>query len=69
MFSRRRLLRAAALASCIPAHGKRGKRGVQLYTVREIVLQHSREILGSIAEIGYQEVEVLRSQIHSLHRI
>jgi sugar phosphate isomerase/epimerase len=64
MLSRRSLLRAAALARCIHAYGKRDQTlGVQLYTVREILPQHPREILDSIAEIGYREVEVLRSQI------
>jgi hypothetical protein len=64
MFSRRWLLRAAALGSCIPAYGKREQPlGVQIYTVREIVVQRPREILSSIAEIGYREVEMLRSQI------
>jgi sugar phosphate isomerase/epimerase len=67
MFSRRSLLRAAALASCIPGYGKRDQTlGVQLYTVRDIVLHHPLEILRSIAEIGYREVEVLRSQITPL---
>jgi sugar phosphate isomerase/epimerase len=64
MFSRRGILRAAALGSCISAYGKREQPlGVQLYTVREIVVQRPREILSSIAEIGYREVEMLRSQI------
>jgi hypothetical protein len=67
MFTRRWLLRAAALASCIPGYGKRDQTlGVQLYTVRDIVLHHPLEILRSIAEIGYREVEVLRSQITPL---
>lgn len=65
--SRRSLLRTAALASCIPVYGKGQKPlGVQLYTVRDIILQRPRETLRSIAEMGYRELEVLRSQITPL---
>jgi sugar phosphate isomerase/epimerase len=65
--SRRSLLRTATLAACIPGYGKRQQTlGVQLYTVREIVLKRPLEILRTLAEIGYREVEVLRSQIKPL---
>jgi sugar phosphate isomerase/epimerase len=37
--------------------------GVQLYTVRDIVMKQPRQTLEAIAEIGYREVEVLRAQI------
>ena len=37
--------------------------GVQLYTVRDIVLKRPRETLQAITEIGYREVEMLRSQV------
>jgi sugar phosphate isomerase/epimerase len=67
IFSRRSLLHAAALGACIPVYGKGQQTlGVQLYTVRDVVLQRPREVLHSIAEIGYSEVEMLRSQIAPL---
>jgi sugar phosphate isomerase/epimerase len=65
--SRRSLLCTATLAACIPGYGKRQQTlGVQLYTVRGIVLKRPAKILGAIADIGYREVEVLRSQIKPL---
>src|SRR3569623_1932423 len=65
--SRSSLLCAATLAACIADYGKQQQTlGVQLYTVRDIVLKRPPEILRRIAEIGYREVEVLRSQIEPL---
>jgi hypothetical protein len=37
--------------------------GVQLFTVRDIVLYRPGETLGAIAAMGYREVEVLRDQL------
>ncbi|MFL6352752.1 MAG: sugar phosphate isomerase/epimerase family protein [Bryobacteraceae bacterium] len=65
--SRRSLLCTATLAACIADYGKQQQTlGVQLYTVRDIVLKRPPEILRRIAEIGYREVEVLPSQIEPL---
>jgi sugar phosphate isomerase/epimerase len=61
--TRRSLMRLAVMA-CVPAWGQ-GTRvpGVQLYTVRDIVLKRPRQTLQAIAEIGYREVEMLRNQV------
>lgn len=40
--------------------------GVQLYTVRNEVLKEPLATLEAIAEIGYREVEMLRSQVDTL---
>ena len=40
--------------------------GVQLYTVRNEVLKEPFATLQAIAEIGYREVEMLRSQVKTL---
>jgi sugar phosphate isomerase/epimerase len=37
--------------------------GVQLYTVRHLLLKHPLETLQAIADIGYREIEMLRSQV------
>ena len=63
----RRLLMQMAVAACVPAFGQsRRVAGVQLYTVRDIVLKRPLETLQAIADIGYREVEVLRSQVAPL---
>src|SRR5947209_1271094 len=63
LLSRRSLLTLAAVAGCgrIPGAAQRPL-GVQLYTVRDILPKQPRQTLQTIAEIGYQEVEVLRAQ-------
>ncbi len=40
--------------------------GVQLYTIRDIVRKRPLETLQAIADIGYREVEMLRSQVEPL---
>ncbi len=42
------------------------KAGVQLYTVRDLVMRRPLETLRAISEIGYREVEMLRSQVDVL---
>src|SRR5581483_7709765 len=60
----RRSFVAAALATGLPAAARSGHPvGVQLYTVRKIVLEHPAETLRAIAAMGYREVEVLRDQL------
>ncbi len=67
MYSRRALLRTAALAPWLPGYGQSHRPlGVQLYTVRKIVQNDPLAILRSLAAIGYREAEMLRSQIAPL---
>ncbi len=67
LVTRRWLLRSCAIATCGQVFGQSPHAiGVQLYTVRDIVLKHPRETLDAIAEIGYREVEALRSQMAPL---
>lgn len=53
----------AAVDSMAALGRKRFAAGVQLYTVRDLIVKQPREILQSIADIGYREVEVLRNQV------
>jgi sugar phosphate isomerase/epimerase len=63
IFSRRFFL-SASLAACLRANAGSGHAaGVQLYTVRDIVLARPGETLRAIAAMGYTEVEVLRNQL------
>jgi sugar phosphate isomerase/epimerase len=65
--SRRSFMGAAAAAACLPALARSPQPvGVQLYTVRDIVLSRPAETLKAIAAMGYREVEVLRNQIKVL---
>jgi sugar phosphate isomerase/epimerase len=60
----RRAFMSAALAACLPAAARSGHNvGVQLYTVRDLVLSKPAETLGAIAAMGYREVEVLRDEL------
>jgi sugar phosphate isomerase/epimerase len=60
----RRLLMRMAAAACVPAFGQAPHQaGVQLYTVRDIVLKRPLETLQAIADIGYRELEILRDQV------
>jgi sugar phosphate isomerase/epimerase len=60
----RRLLMRMAAAGCVPAFGQTPHvTGVQLYTVRDVVLKRPLETLQAIAEIGYCELEMLRDQV------
>jgi len=64
--TRRFLMRLAAVA-CVPAFGKENHvAGVQLYTVRDIVLKRPLQTLQAIADMGYRELEVMRSQVATL---
>ena len=66
LLTRRFLLRLAAVIG-MPAFAKTSHTvGVQLYTVRNIVLRHPLETLQAIAAMGYREVEMLRSQVAPL---
>jgi sugar phosphate isomerase/epimerase len=66
LLTRRWLISMAALAA-IPAAGKQSlAAGVQLYTVRDVVVKRPLETLQAIADIGYREVEMLRSQVKLL---
>ncbi len=51
-------------AACAPVWGQTARvPGVQLYTVRDMVLKRPSQTLQAIAEMGYREVEMLRNQI------
>ena len=57
----------SAAAACLPASGSGNHvAGVQLYTVRDIVLKRPLQTLQAIADIGYRELEVLRNQVAAL---
>jgi sugar phosphate isomerase/epimerase len=63
----RRSFMGAGLAACLPAVARSARRvGVQLFTVRDIVLSRPAETLRAIAAMGYREVEVLRDQLVAL---
>lgn len=53
----------AAVGSMAALGRKRFAAGVQLYTVRDLIVKQPREILQAIADIGYREVEMLRNQV------
>jgi sugar phosphate isomerase/epimerase len=54
----------AAVGVCVPGFGREPHTaGVQLYTVRDLVLKHPLDTLQAIADIGYREVEMLRNQV------
>jgi sugar phosphate isomerase/epimerase len=64
LLSRRSLLATSALAGCARIFGvSQRPLGVQLYTVRDILMNQPRQTLEAIAQIGYREAEVLRAQI------
>src|SRR4051794_39708671 len=64
--SRRLLLQLSGLAA-VPSLAKEPiAPGVQLYTVRNQVLNQPLATLQAIAEIGYREVEMLRNQVKTL---
>src|SRR5690242_15467187 len=64
--SRRSLVKMAGLASVSASARQAIAPGVQLYTVRNEVLREPFATLQAIAEIGYREVEMLRSQVKTL---
>lgn len=65
--SRRSILAGFAAAAVLPAFGKQPfAAGVQLYTVRDLIVKRPLETLQAIAAIGYQEVEMLRNQVKLL---
>lgn len=62
--SSRRSLLKLGLAAVIPGFAKQPfPAGVQLYTVRDVIVKRPMETLESIAEIGYREVEMLRNEV------
>jgi sugar phosphate isomerase/epimerase len=64
--SRRLLLQLSGLAA-VPGLAKEPiAPGVQLYTVRNQVLNEPSATLQAIADIGYREVEMLRNQVKTL---
>jgi sugar phosphate isomerase/epimerase len=64
--SRRSLMKMAGLAAVGAFARQAIAPGVQLYTVRNEVLKEPFATLQAIAEIGYREVEMLRSQVKTL---
>jgi sugar phosphate isomerase/epimerase len=60
----RRSFVGGAITACLAATARSHQSvGVQLFTVRDIVLSRPAETLGAIAAMGYREVEVLRDQL------
>jgi sugar phosphate isomerase/epimerase len=60
----RRSFASMAALSAIPGFGKEHlAAGVQLYTVRDLIVGRPLQTLQAIAEIGYREVEMLRNQV------
>jgi sugar phosphate isomerase/epimerase len=66
VLSRRLLMKMAGLVAVTGFARKSIAPGVQLYTVRNEVLKEPFATLQAIAEIGYREVEMLRSQVKTL---
>jgi len=64
--SRRLLMKIGGLAAVSGFAKGSISPGVQLYTVRNEVLKEPLATLEAIAEIGYREVEMLRSQVDTL---
>jgi sugar phosphate isomerase/epimerase len=64
--SRRLLMKLGGLAAVAGVAKPSIAPGVQLYTVRNEVLKEPLATLHAIAEIGYREVEMLRSQVKTL---
>jgi sugar phosphate isomerase/epimerase len=63
----RRLLMSMTGFAALRGFGKQPlAAGVQLYTVRDLVMKRPLETLRAIADIGYREVEMLRSQVNVL---
>jgi sugar phosphate isomerase/epimerase len=67
--SRRLLMKMGGLAAVAGVAKPSIAPGVQLYTVRNEVLKEPLATLHAIAEIGYREVEMLRSQVKTLARL
>jgi sugar phosphate isomerase/epimerase len=61
--TRRFFMSMAGACTIAGLGGKRLAAGVQLYTVRDVLIKRPRETLQAIADIGYREVEMLRSQV------
>ncbi len=66
VLSRRLLMKLSGLAAVAGLAKEPIAPGVQLYTVRNEVLKQPLAALQAIAEIGYREVEMLRSQVKTL---
>lgn len=69
--SRRRFLKhsallAAAAFSGVSASGLKRSLGVQLYTLRNLLPEKADDVLRSVSEIGFQEVEVLSQNMKIL---
>ncbi|MBV8817747.1 MAG: sugar phosphate isomerase/epimerase [Acidobacteriaceae bacterium] len=65
-FSRRLFIQAMASVPALSDFRRRFAPGVQLYTVRELVVKRPIETLQAISDIGYTEVEMLRDQVKVL---
>jgi sugar phosphate isomerase/epimerase len=66
VLSRRSLLRMAASTAFAESRIREFSPGVQLYTVRDQLSTAPAATLGAIAEMGYREVEMLRSQVKTI---
>ncbi len=64
--SRRSVLSMTGFAALASSRSRSMPAGVQLYTVRNEVIKAPLATLQAIAEIGYREVEMLRSQVKTL---
>lgn len=65
VLTRRLLLRQTAAAFPFARALAQSRRavGLALYTVRNIVLNRPAEVLKAVADLGYTEVEIMRSQV------
>jgi hypothetical protein len=60
----RRLLMSMAGMAALPTIAKQSlAAGVQLYTVRDMLVKRPLDTLNAIAAIGYREFEILRNQV------
>lgn len=66
LLSRRLFLQTSVAAPLLGSEKKPIAAGVQLYTVRNELLKQPELTLQAIAEIGYREVELLRTQLKTL---
>jgi hypothetical protein len=70
LLSRRSLLATSTLAGCARIFGAPQRPlGVQLYTVRDIVMKQPRETLEAIAGIGYRECAGINRHVVGNERV
>ncbi|HYP05005.1 MAG TPA: sugar phosphate isomerase/epimerase [Bryobacteraceae bacterium] len=63
MLTRRSFLTHSAASVHLAAQPSKRRVGLALYTVRSVVMERPAEVLKLAANIGYSEVEIMRSQV------